>query len=317
MSKEDKLRDEFINRLYSFLLKEGGISISQASRIKSHVLCIKTINNKKYILKKHKNKEILYQQWEFFKATDNGVLIPFHPFPNGRGFLTYKDSYYTISPYVEGKKLNYKFSEDRKAAVATVKKFHRKARNIYIKRPVNKKPFFIKWYDRLLAFKQTEALFNKYGFDYLYRDIVKTTGVQLRLLSGFPWDKLERDAKWNGHWVHGDVASHNFIKSAQNTFMIDFDLLHCTTQLYDFIQLGQRFVPHENWEIEELRKYNMVDEDEIRIWAYAMAVPSDVLREWLHFLNKKPSGIPDYLKRLDKEWGNRRYFLKSIEKVLN
>jgi len=317
MSSKDIQRDEFTNRLSSFLLKEGELNMKRVSRIKSHVLLIETINNNKYILKKHRNKEMLYQQWEFFRAADSEVLIPFDPFPNGREFLSYKNNYFTLSTYAIGRKLNYKLAEDRDTAVETVKYFHRNARNIYIKRPVYKKNFIIKWYDRMHTFKQTESLFNKYGFDYLYKDIVKTTGHHLRRLSEFPWDRLEREAKWNGTWIHGDVASHNFIKTSRKTCMIDFDLLHCTSQLHDFIQLGQRFVSHENWEIEELIKYNMVSDEKRKIWAYAMAVPSDVLREWLHFLNNKPSEIFRYLTLLEKEWVNRRYFFKNIEKVIN
>lgn len=317
MKSKDIRRDELTNRLSSFLWKEGKLNIKKVSGIKAHVLLMETQNNQKYILKRHKNREVLLQQWDFFKSIHNEFVIPFYPFPNGREFLSYRNNYFTIAPYTEGEKLNYKSAEDRKAAVYTIKNFHREARNIYLKRPVTRKHFLVKWHDRLLAFKQTEDLFYKHGFDFLFKDIVQTTAFQLQLLSQFPWKLLENRAQRNGTWVHGDVASHNLIQTAKQTFIIDFDLLHCTAQIYDFIQLGQRFLPYEKWEIEELTKYNMIPENQQKMWAYAVAVPSDIIREWLHFLNKKPADVSKYLTSLDQEWTYRQYFFKSIRKVLN
>jgi len=314
---EDKQRDEMITRLSSFLFKEGELRITKISGIKAHVLLIETKDSHKYILKKHTNRAVLMQQWNFFKVISNGLVIPFHPFPNGREYLTYKNHYYTIAPYIHGKKLNYKHADDRKSAVNTLKHFHEKAKNIYMKGHVERKHFLEKWHHRFQAFKQTEPLFRKHGYKYLFADIVHTTDLQLNRLAQFPWHHLEKNARRKGTWVHGDVASHNFIRSTQKTFLIDFDLLHCTTQLYDLIQLGQRFLPYENWEIDELTKYNMVQEEQIKIWTYAVAVPSDLFREWLYFLKKKPASVANYLISLDQSWVNRRYFFKSIEKVIN
>src|SRR5699024_10444838 len=109
-----------------------------------------------YILKRHKHKESLLQQWDFFKAADIDIIVPFHPFPNGREYIKHTENYYTIAPYMKGTKLNYKRAEDRSTAVQTLKKFHYKAKNIYINSPVYRKSIFIKWNDRLIAFKQTE-----------------------------------------------------------------------------------------------------------------------------------------------------------------
>src|SRR5690625_1888540 len=171
MSNKDAHRDECINRLSSFLLKEGKLNMKRTAVIKSHVLLIETKDNRKYILKRHKSKDVLLQQWNFFNVIESEFVIPFHAFPNGRNFLMYRNNYFTIAPYIEGRKLNYKFAEDRKEAVNTVKSFHEKARNVYLKRPVDKKFMLVKWYDRLLVFKQTEELFNKYGYAYLFKDI--------------------------------------------------------------------------------------------------------------------------------------------------
>ncbi|GAB3802051.1 phosphotransferase [Virgibacillus kimchii] len=310
-------RDEIINRLSSFLFKEGKLKVKKLAAIKSHVLLMETQNNRKYILKKHINKKILLQQWGFFKMIGNEYIVPFHPFPNGREFLTYNNHYYTIAPYIEGKKLNYQSAGDRRSAVDTLKQFHENASNIHMKNPVERKQFLIKWHERFQAFKQTESLFYKYGFGHLYADIVQTTTFYFQFLSQFPWQHLEKNAKRKGTWIHGDVASHNFIRTPQQTIMIDFDLLHRTPQLYDFIQLGQRFLPYEKWEIDELIGYNMVPEEHLKMWAYAMALPSDVFREWLYFLRKKPASVFNYLNQLDNEWVHRRYFFKSIKNMIN
>src|SRR5690625_6671391 len=100
--------------------------------------------------------------------------------------------------------------------------------------------------------------------------------LNLKLEAKLSWEKDEKEARLNGEWVHGDVASHNFIQNEQ-TFMIDFDLLRCGSQLYDYIQLGQRCLPHINWDIGDLLAYDMVSERDVRKWLSAIIMPSDVI----------------------------------------
>src|SRR5699024_11066097 len=111
--------------------------------------------------------------------------------------------------------------------------------------------------------------------------------------------KNEKDAIIIGDCVQGVVSSHNFIQNEQ-TFMIDYDLLRCGSQRYDYIQLGQRFLPHINCDIGDLLAYEMVSERDVRKWLSAIIIPSDVIREWLFFLSQGSSPVKQYLSQMEK-----------------
>jgi len=161
-------------------------------------------------------------------------------------------------------------------------------------------------------------MFYTYEYKMLYNDIVKTSFRQLRFVSTFPWDSYEKDAKNAGQWVHGDVAAHNFIAAKKETYLIDFDLLQSTYQLYDFIQLGQRFLPYINWDLEWLLRSRMVRNSEIGPWLSALTIPSDLHREWLYFIGRtnSPNAVKNYLKNLNTEWMKRKTLIKNVRKIL-
>src|SRR5699024_7606588 len=128
-------------------------------------------------------------------------------------------------------------------------------------------------------------------------------------------EKDDKEARLKGECVQGDVASHNFIQNEQ-TFMIDFDLLRCGSQLYDYIQLRQRFLPHINWDIGDLLAYEIVAERDVRKWLSAIIIPSDVIREWLFFLSQGSSPVKQYLSQMEKTWSKRQFFLKNAKSML-
>src|SRR5699024_143374 len=182
-------------------------------------------------------------------------------------------------------------------------------------RPIKKDLFLVRWEDRLNTFKKTASLFRDNGFEILYKDILQTMAFHLQLAAKLYWEKDEKKARLNGEWVHGDVASHNFIQNEQ-TFMIDFDLLICGSQLYDYIQLGQRFLPYINWDIGELLAYEMVSERDVKKWLSAIIIPSDVIREWLFFLSHGSLPVKQYLSQMEKTWSKRHFFLKNAKSML-
>ncbi|WP_188453522.1 phosphotransferase [Virgibacillus oceani] len=310
-------RDELkTNRLSSFLYREGKLRIAKAAPIKSTVILVETETGSKFILKKHSKKVVVDQQWEFFANGRSSVVIPFIRFPNGKKFLVTSEHYWTIAPFVEGIKLNYGLISDRKACITTLRSFHDNAQGIKVSNPIKRKLFYNRWYNRLQSFKRTNEYFVKNGFESLFTDIVQTTETQLLIVSELPWRKLEQKAEQQHSWIHGDVASHNFIRN-NNIYLIDFDLLAQSPIIYDYIQLAQRFLPHLDWDLEALLAYQMVEENQFKNWILAMAVPSDVLREWLHYLSgSSPMPIHHYLTDMEKEWIKRQEFLKNAKSML-
>ncbi|MEN2765867.1 phosphotransferase [Ornithinibacillus xuwenensis] len=316
MSYELRRDDNRNNRLSSFLLWEGNLETSKIHPIKRNVYFIEENTGRKLILKGHSNEINMKQQWEFFESIRSKEIVPFLRFPNGKKEITTGTNYFwTISPYVSGRKLNYKYQEDRKRAIDTLKKFHQKAQEIHVKNMVRKQLFYKRWTIRLNKFKETEHIFYKYRFEKLFNDITSTMSQYIDIVSRYPWFQEQLDAERKGIWVHGDVASHNFIQN-EHTFIIDFDLLQSTSQIYDYIQLGQRFLPFIDWDAEKLLAYNVVTDVDVEKYLLSVFIPSDLLREWLHFLNRSiPNNLYTYLQSLEEEWIKRKKFL-NMSKIM-
>lgn len=312
-----KKRDEiYTNRLSSFLLHDGGLNIASVSAVKPNVFYIVTVAEEAFILKKHYKWTIVKQQWDFFEQLKNTAIIPFHYYPNGKKIISQDHNYWTISPFIKGDKLQYKHKKDRDRAVSTLHQFHDNARGIHVSLPVSKDLFFVRWARRLQSFKKTEQFFKENGFTALYNAIVKSMHFYLKQVKKLSWEKEEKEAQDCGYWLHGDVAAHNFIRYDQ-TYLIDFDLLTCGSQLYDYIQLAQRFLPYIDWNLDELLAYRMVAEKDIKKWLTAVSIPSDIIREWLFFLSQGSSStIKQYLSQLEKTWTKRQFFLKNVEPML-
>ncbi|WP_047979712.1 phosphotransferase [Ornithinibacillus contaminans] len=304
--------DNRINRLSSFLYVEGNLLAKKLYSIKQNVYFLEASTGECYILKGHLDAANMKQQWDFFEAIRSPVIVPFVRFPNGKKEISIGTNYYwTISPYIPGRKLSYQIEEDRERAVRAVKQFHHHASGIYLHNTLKKPLFYKRWQSRLYKLKETEAIFHQYGYSTLFDDILLTMKESIEIVSGFPWYQDQLEAEQKGMWVHGDVASHNFIQN-ERSFIIDFDLLHCTTPLYDYIQLGQRFLPTIDWDVEQLLAYDMIDDEKLEQFLYSVFIPSDLVREWLHFLSKRGlTSVESYLQTMEMEWIQRKKFLTN------
>lgn len=314
-------RDDLIkNRLYPFLYSKASINVSDLKLIKPHVFWVKTEEGKEYILKSHQRIDHVKQQWGFFMhIKPSRVITPFVHFPNGEPFIVNQKVYWTISPFIQGRKLRYEDEIDRKLAIQSLKQFHHVAFGIYPDEPIlHKAHFIVRWRQRLFTFMETEYIFKKLGYYTLYKDIVKTMRTRIDFALGVPWESFNLEARRKGQWIHGDVASHNFILSNDDRVsLIDFDLLTMGSPLYDYIQLSQRFLPHIRWELDTLLEYNMVPENHIKHWLSGILVPSDVLREWIYFISRRSiTSVPSYLSKMEADWIERGRFLKKAKSMI-
>lgn len=309
-------RDEIFHyRLSSFLSKEGGLDVQRFSKIKSTIYQIETKSGEKYVLKGHYDLERVKRQWAFFEKIPHDHIVPFTLFPNKKKMLVQKRMTWTISPYIKGRQLRYRNEEDRLTALKAVKAFHRQARRIHL--PLYAKDILLvdRMKKRCDRFAMTAGIFREFGYGELFHEIYQTSAGLLKLAAQFPWNQRDSLAKRQGLWIHGDVASHNFIVN-KKAVLIDFDLLSSAPQLYDYIQLGQRFLPFISWDLRELMKYDMVPEADLDIWLIMMALPSDVMREWLIVSDKSNSLIDAHLQQMREEWDMRKIFLRNVKTVL-
>ncbi|WP_164668491.1 phosphotransferase [Virgibacillus doumboii] len=305
------------DRLSSFLYNTGMLEILRITSIKNNVFYLETKGEEKFILKKHRNQAKVEQQWIFFEKLNLPVVIGFERFPNHKRFIKDNGQYWTISKYIKGKRLNYADEEDRQETLQTLQTFHEHSSGLKIPEPLKKELFYKRWYKRLQTFRKTEYIFIEYQFNSLYKDIVQTTEHALEIISEYPWNRLEQQAVAYGTWIHGDVASHNFIRGRNQLYMIDFDLLLCAPQLYDCIQLGQRFLPYTDFDLYKLLSYRMVEEQFLKPWLYGISVPSDILREWINYLYRTPErSVHNYLQTMHSNWMKRQSFLKEVRSML-
>lgn len=313
--------DKFHHRLSSFLYREGQLAVKKIVVIKPHVFFIQTINDNLLLLKAHRQEGSVLQQWSFFDGINfkKTHAVPFKVFPNERKSIKCSRFVWTLSPYVAGERVTYHSDEERQRVVAVLQKFHKYATGITIK-PINKRPVITdRWNKRLNLFKKTEYIFIENGFENLYLDIVQLTERYFRHLTRFPWTNYEKEAEMGGAWIHGDVASHNFIKKKdKEIYLIDFDLLASKPQIYDFIQLGQRFLPYINWNLDKLMSYEMVTSGNLRSWLIGILFPSDVIREWMYAISHTSQiDIQNYLREMELSWVKRKRFSHRADTMLN
>ncbi|WP_226037025.1 phosphotransferase [Aquibacillus saliphilus] len=320
VNRKDLRDDSNQSRLYSFLYNKGGLTVSRLSSLKDNVFYLKNENGNEYVLKSNKFSSSIEQQWNFFIEHEFDFSNKFIYFPSGCKVLSGFGSYWTLSPYINGNLLQFNKDRDRHDALITLRKFHKSATGVKIENPQMKSPIYLKGYNRLGKLYQTKHLMEQLGFLRLYEDIVQTTKSRLRKFSEFDWHKIEKKAVDNWTWIHGDVASHNFMRDNDNrVHLIDFDLLSLSPQLYDYIQLGQRFLPHVDWNLSRLLNYFVYQEQQdIEIWLYAITIPADVIREWWHFTIKNRSNeqFIKFLDRLAADWEQRRQFVHEVDTML-
>ncbi|WP_148530692.1 phosphotransferase [Virgibacillus salexigens] len=312
-------RDESYHRLSSFFFHKGELMVKKIRMIKQpSVYSLTTSDEQKYIVKHHLQRQKVKRQWEFFEAMEDRTIInTFIHFPNGKAYLDSDDGVWTIAPYLEGKKLHYMNEEDRWKALECITQFHQNAVHIYPRSSRTNTEYIKRWYQRILLFQETKAIFDHYHFTSLFQDIIQTAKYYLSKCMQIPIRQYEEEAIMNGKWIHGDVAAHNFLKVDNTVYLIDFDLVRNTAPIYDKIQLGQRFLPYIGWNLNKLLSYPMVNEYDLKAWLYAICIPVDIMREWLRFLRQgNHSNSYNELIHIQNKWEIRQYFFNDMKIML-
>ncbi len=155
----------------------------------------------------------------------------------------------------------------------------------------------LKWKKRLSSFRETSHIFREFNQFHVYKDIVTWGEKALVLMERF------KDSGLNCSIIHGDVASHNFLKTNHlGIVMIDFDLSAKAPALYDYVQLVQRFLPYVQWSMKELLQHSKIKElSKQRFFLASLLFPSMLMRNW----NINASAL---------SWANRqRLMQQSVE----
>ncbi|MCD5323710.1 MULTISPECIES: phosphotransferase [Pontibacillus] len=305
---------------FSFLETKAGLSIQRIERIKPHVVKVYT-GSRWLIVKRYTSVHSVEHQWELFKAISaNSALVPFIPFPSGD--LWIRDGYgatWTLAPYIRGDSLNYKRKADREVACNVLGAFHQQAKGIEVDSLIVKQPLYMHWKKRFRHFGNHYKVFKQYGYGDLYNSLIHTSSSLYDRFIQLDWYALEKRALDNRSWVHGDVAAHNFIRAEHNNvYLIDFDLASQSPRVYDWIQIGQRFLPFLEGAEEIVSIENRLNEEEIPFFRLGLAIPAALVREWNTFMKEERSveEIQFYLQVLSERWQKQLSFVEQNKLML-
>ncbi|TGB04185.1 aminoglycoside phosphotransferase family protein [Halobacillus salinus] len=319
MRSNQRKGDSYTDRLFHWLKYEEELPIKLTRTIKPKVYEIR-FQDTPMILKGYRRPHVLEQQIEFFRHWNYASNLAARPLPFHQN--TYTKSKlgceWGLFEWIEGHHSSFEKQKDCQSVIHVLRQFHRTSKGIAVL-AIPKDPLYIKWERRLEQFEDTRDVFLDYRRIKLFDELRDCMLKQLDVFSNHPWGELEERA-WDSHeWLHGDVAHHNFIvEPGGSTKMIDFDLLHTGPVLYDYIQLGQRFLPHFYENKDQLFSLFTFVENR-KLWLQGVRVPADLLREWLFSHRKsihEDLSLSKQVKKLEKAWQKRKLFVQSTDSML-
>lgn len=274
------------DRLF-FSLLEKGIVVNNHQFIKENVCFLNTTKGKK-IIKGFRTIETLFFQFEFawnLKQKSHSLpIVCYEYFPNGESYFKYRGYYWALMPFLEGNPLNYRDDNDQKAAFSTLIDFHKinKGFSVYGTTKRYTWQLFSQWVPRMNRFSEViERVPGPYR--PMFNELLNWGRYSLRQLADEPIAAMESEALQAKQWIHGDVAAHNFIRaSGHHVHLIDLDLVAIAPRAYDYLQLVNRILVSNDWNLQDL--YNHVSKSHeslsLRWFLLALIFPSDLFREW-------------------------------------
>ncbi|WP_182200472.1 phosphotransferase [Paraliobacillus salinarum] len=311
--------DSILNRLVVFLKDEACLSIQSINLIKPTIYFIIDQHNQQFILKGYRKNETIDKQLELFNQLDASFVIPFCAFPNKKQYLLWEGYYWTLQKYCSGRKLNFNNKKDRDDAWKTMKQFHNQTNELNLTRKSRSTDFISKWQGRLDKWKQSKELINYLGFPILYDEIEEQLLHSIDAFLSINQPAIEENPLYQTNWIHGDVASHNFLRDNKgNVYLIDFDLLSASPSIYDEIQLGQRYLPYIGHDFNQLADYIEPGSTQAyQLFRVALTIPADFVREWWYFVVKtnELTKISHFLIDFQLSWEERKQFVRKINKT--
>ncbi len=310
--------DSKLNRLLP-ILEQKSFYINDYKKIKEDVYWVRS-GKKECALKCYQEPEKLEKQHHFFKKWKDAGRFAAIPvaFTENMWMAGNEDGTWGLFEWLKGTHLHFDQKQDRTQARKLIHEFHASAEGI--SGPLLlRNPLYMKWERRIDQFETTYKDFLSSGKRFLFHEIHEISRQTLEEFKQLDWGKIEQDAWERKSWLHGDVAHHNFIRSQDGKVkLIDFDLLQMGPELYDDIQLGQRFLPYTNHSLGEITKCFQATKWKTA-WMKGLLVPSDLLREWLYAhrrYQRQKQKLAGHLDWLDSSWGERKKFVEKVQHML-
>ncbi|MBO0994069.1 phosphotransferase [Bacillus sp. SD088] len=311
-------RDGIQRRLLLLLRENFELPFIRIKPIKKMVWQAST-KNQHWILKEFSTLSLFKRQVFFTEELkENGFTQTYsiHPKP-----IILSDRVFGLIQFIEagsGGNVNYQHRSDIKDVFLLLQTYHQATSNISntVREQMPVFEQINKWKKRLTDFRQTLSLYTQHP--------LRPQLSYFADLGDWALDKMQKQASFfteEPHCIiHGDVASHNFIRDKKNRlWLIDFDLIALAPAHIDYLQLSNRILPHLNWELERLISFQPIQPFQTKAaFITALVYPTDIFREWLHFTRshslEQKRRWPMMETLLLKQFKQRMKFNKEIMK---
>lgn len=298
-----KKRDDERHRLFLLLKAEYELCVKDVMMLKPYVWVIDT-DEGKWVLKGYPS---------FFEAARQLMFISslkqagFQAAPSVKtttlrsGIVYFQRAYWTLQTYIPHiKTLTFTDDQDRKDGLTLLREYHSFSQQIL------RSPFFTmaiphyylyeKWrqrYDFFLShLPHMKRIIPKNELSF----ILQCADYFLRYFPYFAHSLATEEVTI----IHGDVASHNFLRTEQgNVYLIDYDLIAIAPPSIDYLQYANRILPHMQWSLARLEQIPLFQSLLEKLWfLHALIFPADVMRECRFLLRTQtPFTIPHFEHR--------------------
>ncbi|WP_197284271.1 phosphotransferase [Bacillus sp. CHD6a] len=311
MMKTDQpiFRDDFNrNRLFFRLCRETKLAIHSYSKIKNNLYKIQSEDGL-YILKGYSepgNLETIIEVSQLLHK--NGFLkgLMYEKFNDGSFLLVEKELVWVLLKYIVPKrKFSFSKTEDREDGLNTLQNFHQHSKALLPILPsgLPQESTVVKWQNRLKIFESHVPFLSKWFNPQVISEIVYYSHLAL---DGLMKDYVETEKVI----LHGDVASHNFIRAADNkVYLIDYDLLSIGNEEWDYVQYASRILPFIKWNSSLFQTHSfLIESGKGQPWfRTALSFPMDILREGNQFSHTSGD------KKMPSSFANLSYFVSTWE----
>ena len=302
-------RDDFNrNRLFFRLAQETRLIIHSYSNIKHNLYKIQTEDGQ-YILKGYTEPGNLDSIIRFSQLLHkSGFLtgLMYEKFTDGQFLLFEQGLVWVLLKYIDPKrKFSFAKEKDREDGLIILRKFHQHSKTLLpnLLPDLPKENTVVKWQNRLRIFESHAPFLAKWFNPNVIGEIVYYSHLSLNTLTK---DYVETEEVV----LHGDVASHNFIRAADNkVYLIDYDLLSIGSEEWDFVQYASRILPFIKWKGSLFQLHSsLMEMGRDHPWfRTALSFPMDILREGNHF----SKSVGD--ERMPNSFANLSYFISTWE----
>lgn len=251
----------------------------------------------------------------------------------------YEELIFGVMPYIPGKPLSLKHVNQQRDCLRLLAAFHRGGKGIYGRRPslASQSVIYRQWQERLRQFKQTVGETEPFnGLDGSLLNLVRRHSAEVIEWAELALDKLpqtfllylEEQAQWERQIAHRDIVQHNvLVIDNKYYYLIDYDRVDYAPPYVDVVQFMHLALPYLGWQYAAVKELLDVYEeqrpfspDEKRYLSLFLIYPDDFIREWLGVWQQKPAYHPQaawhYFQRLDRQWEERRQFVRHCLAVL-